>query len=655
VSNVAAEPLEAGRDALRRHAWREGYELLASADTTASLSPEDLEGLAAAAWWTGRLEACISARERAFAGYIAAENQRRAALVAMALAKDYYAKRAASIGTAWLTRAERLLAEESDCVEQGYLARLLAVIAFESRGDFDAALAHGRHALEIGTRFADRELQALGLQDQGRALVAKGDVAEGMAMIEEATSAAVSGELSPYYTGVIYCNMISACGELADYRRAGDWSEAATRWCERQAIEGFPGVCRVYRASIMLIRGAWSDAEREARRACDELIEFNLDYAAEAFYELGEIRSRKGDLAAAREAFRQSHGLGRDPQPGLALLRLAEGRIDGACAGIEQALNDESRALRRARLLPAQVEIAIAASDLAKAHAAAEELTATARTFGSDALEAAALTARARIALTEGNPRLTVREGRQALRLWQQVGAPFEAAEARVLLGSAHAEEGTIEDGVLELQAAVSAFDQLGAALAARRAREQLGSLGIGPTAVDAKNLGGTRTFVFTDIARSTNLVEAIGDEAWADLVRWHDGTLRSLFAEHGGEEIDHAGDGFFVAFVDTTAAVECAVAVQRTLAAHRRAHGFAPQVRIGIHASEAVRDGAHYRGKGVHQAARISAVATGGEVLASAATVEGASVRFPTFGERVVELKGVSEPVAVVTVGWQT
>jgi class 3 adenylate cyclase len=655
VSHAAADALESGREALGRHAWREGYELLKNADAASPVSPEDLEGLAAAAWWTGRLDACISARERAFAGYMATENRRRAAMVAMAVAKDHYAKRSSSIGSAWVARAERLLAEEPECVEQGYLERLRSVIAFEGRGDFDGTLAHGRRALEIGAQFGDRELQALALHDQGRALVAKGEVAQGMAMIDEVTAAAVSGELSPYHTGVVYCNTITACKELADYQRAGDWTEAAKRWCERQAIAGFPGMCRVYRASIMLVRGAWPEAELEARRACDELMEFNLGYAAEAFYELGEIRMRRGDLAAAQEAFRQAHELGRDPQPGLALLRLADGKTDAACACIDQALGEESRDLHRARLLPAQVEIALAAGDGAKARAAAEELTAIGQTFGSDALEAAACSARSRIALEEGDARHAIRDARLALRLWQGVGAPFEAAEARMLLAVAYVAEGNADGGALELQAAASAFDRLGAVPDARRAREQLESLGVRSTTVVAAADSQTRTLMFTDIVRSTNLVEAIGDDAWAELVRWHDRTLRSLFAEYKGEEIDHAGDGFFIAFADPAAAVECAVAVQRTLFEHRRAHGFAPQVRIGLHKTEATRRGDAYRGKGVHEAARISAMAEGGEILASAKTLAGATFRFSASAARAVELKGVAEPVELVAIDWPT
>ncbi len=654
MSHVLGSQLETGREAVDRHAWSEGYELLKAADASTALAPEDLERLGSAAWWMGRLQDGISARERAFAAYLETGNRRRAAIVAMALAKDYYAKRASAIGGAWVNRAERLLAEEADCGEHGHLERLRGVIAFEGAGDYGKALEHAERALEVATRFGDRDLQAIALHDQGRALAATGRVDDGMALMDEATVAAVSGELAPYDTGVIYCNTISACKDLADYRRAGDWTEAAKRWCERQEIAGFPGMCRVYRVSVLLMRGAWPEAEREARRACDELEAFNLSYAAEAFYELGEVRMRVGDSPAAEQAFRQAHELGRDPQPGLALLRLAEGKTDGACSCIDRALDEESRDPYRARLLPAKVQIAVAVGDVEAAKGAAEELGTIARTYGSDALQAMAHTARARVSLAHDAAGEAVESARQALRLWQDVDAPYEAAEVRMLLAAGYRAEGNPDDAVLELEAALAAFERLGAAADVRGAHAQLDGLGRRRESRGRVNGRIARTFLFTDIVRSTNLVDAIGDDSWSDLVRWHDETLRSLFAAHEGEEIDHAGDGFFIAFADPPSAIECAVAIQRRLAEQRRTQGFAPEVRIGLHAAEASRRGAEYKGKGVHEAARISSLADGGEILASAATVSQGPIRFPVSEPRSAELKGVPEPVDVVSIDWR-
>ena len=653
--SVTDESLQEGRDAFERHAWQEAFDILSSADTSAGLSAEDLERLAEAAWWTGRMDGCIQARERAYAAYVEAGNRHSAALVALKLANDYGHRLAHSIASGWFSRAERLFQQIPESREHGYLARDRANKALHG-GDMDRALEHAAKTLEIGTHFGDPDLQALGLHEQGRVLVAKGQVDEGMSLLDEAAVAAVGGELGPVATAIIYCNMISACRDLADYRRAGDWTEAAKRWCERQSIAGFPGICRVHRAEVMRLRGAWAEAEQDARRACDELEHFSPALAANAFYEVGEIKLRIGDMAAAEDAFCQAHELGREPQPGLALLRLAEGNIDAACSMINRALADQSwDRLARARLLPAQVEIAIAAGDLETARSATDEMEAIAEAYGTPALQASAACARGALQLAEGDAAAACDSLRRGWRLWQEVEAPYEAARARVLLAAAHRAEGDDEAAVLELRAANSTFERLGAVADARRAAELLGtdagSAGRQPKAAVRR---ATRTFMFTDICRSTNLVEAIGDEAWEDLLRWHDQTLRSLFAEHSGEEIKHAGDGFFVAFDGAAAAVDCAAAIQRTLVDHRREHGFAVQVRIGLHAAEATRRGRDYAGKGVHQAARIAALAEGGEILASQETLAEAPVRFSASEPRSVSLKGISEPVPVVAIEWR-
>jgi class 3 adenylate cyclase len=648
--SIVGDPLTAGREAIARNDWSEAYERLQEADGRSPLAPQDLEQLAEAAWWTGRLDECIAARERAFALHHREGNRRAAALVAIALAKDYYAKGSSSIGTAWVNRAERLLAEEPESVEHGWLERLRGVIALEGRGDYEAALEHGRRAFELAHEFGDADLETIAMHDQGRALVMRGDVDSGMAMIDEATAPATSGELSAFNTAVIYCNTITACKELADYRRGGDWSDAAKRWCERQSINGFPGMCRVYRASIMHFRGAWSEAEVEARQACDELRDFNLGYAAEAFYELGEIRLRLGDLNAAEEAFRQAHELGRDPQPGMAMLRLAQGHIDGARSCIRRALSHESEDLHRARLLPAQVEIALLLDERDTARMAVEELARIAETYGSDTFTASAYAERSRLALAEGDGVTATRDAHEAVRRWQAIEAPYEAARSRILLGEAYLLDNDDEQAELELGAAAAAFDRLGAAREARAVRDRVSLLGREHGAADRR---AARTFMFTDIVRSTSLVEAIGDEAWTDLVGWHDKTLRSLFVAHDGEEVDQAGDGFFVAFDEPAAALECAVAIQRTLADHRREHGFAPQVRIGVHAAEAARKGAAYKGRGVHEAARIGAVANGGEIVASRRTAE-ASPGVSASTPREVTLKGIERPAEIVSIDWR-
>jgi class 3 adenylate cyclase len=643
--------LESGRDAVRRYAWREAYELLTAADQPGKLDADDLEGLAEAAWWNGRADRCISARERAFAIHLEAGRTRRAALDALALAKDQFGLRASAVGSAWLSRAQRLLQDEPVGVEHGYLTRLQAVIALEGEGDFDRALHLARQTVEIGTRFGERDLIALALQDQGRALVANGQVKEGMALLDEATAAALSGELKPYTTGVIYCNLIGVCEQTADFRRAGEWTRAARRWCERLAIAGFPGMCRVHRAEVIRLRGAWQEAELEARHAFDELREFNLEYAAEAQYLIGETRLYRGDLAEARDAFRQAHELGRDPNPGLALLHLAEGKVETAVTAIRRGLASEHRALLRGRLLPAQVLIALAAGDQATAKTASRELQETADIYGTSALKARALSARGAVAVAEGDLEAAVQMLCEALTLWREVEAPYEEAATRVTLGSAYQAGGDPEGGLLELHAAHATFARLGAVLDERRVAQLLavaGDSAAQPAAGDPM----TRTFMFTDIVKSTALVEAMGDEAWNEVLRWHDQTLRGLIARHGGEEISHSGDGVFASFEQPERAIECAVQIQRTLADHRRTHGFAPQVRVGVHQAVATRVGLDYRGKGVHEAARIAAEAQGGEVLASWHTAQ--PCKFALSEPREVSLKGIAQPVQVVSVSWR-
>ncbi|MBI2155027.1 MAG: hypothetical protein HYU24_15200 [Candidatus Rokubacteria bacterium] len=645
------ERLVAGRDALRRHAWGEAFEQLRAADAAGPLSPEDLEPLAEAAQWIGRLDDCIAARERAHAGYLERGHPRRAGFLALLLAHDHFAKGQGSLATGWLRRAERLLEPERDSVEYGHLLRAQGLMA----KDPDEALAHARAAHDIATRSGDRDLAALELQEQGRLLVAKGEVAEGLALLEEATVAAVSGELSPFTTGIIYCNAIDVCRRLADYRRAGEWTDAAERWCERQGILGFPGACRVYRAGILRLRGAWADAVCEAAHACEELRPYNVSVTAEAFYELGEIRLRLGDLAAAEEAFRQAHELGRDPQPGLALLRLAEGKVEAARTAIRSALADDSRdRLGRVQLLPAQVEIALAAEEPEVARAAADELEAIAGVYRSPALEAVAACARGLVQLATGDDAAARRSLRAGCRIWQQLEAPYEMARARTWLAAAHRAGGDPETATLELEAARASFERLGAALDAARVMEMLAGETPARAAGPEPGRAQTRTFMFTDIVRSTQLIEAIGDEAWADLVGWHDRTLRALFASHGGEEVDHAGDGFFVAFPTAGPALACSVAIQQTLVEHRRRQGFAPQVRIGLHAAPAQRQGRAYRGKGVHIAARIGAIAEPGEILVTRDTVAARPPGVTLSAPRAVVLKGLSEPLEVVSVAWR-
>jgi class 3 adenylate cyclase len=471
-----------------------------------------------------------------------------------------------------------------------------------------------------------------------------------MALLNEAAAAAVAGELGTAASAAIYCNIVGTCRGLSDYGRASEWIDAAKRWCERASMTAYPGTCRVYRAEVMRLRGVWVEAETDARAACEELRRYP-SMAREAFYELGEIRLRVGDLKGAEQALRQAHEMGHDPQPALALVRLEQGQLDSAAAMIRRALAEhDSDRLTRARLLPAHVEIALAQADLSTASSAVEEMEAVAATYGTAVLRATALSLRGTLQQAEADPEAALRSVRQGLRLWQEIDAPYEAARARVCLAAIYRDTGDEESARLELESARATFERLGATLAARRARELLdaGSSGGARTSAPAR---ATKTFMFSDIVNSTPLIEAIGDRAWDDLLNWHDKTLRSLFASHGAEEFKHGGDGFAVAFENARSAVDCAIAIQGSLAEHRRKHGFALQVRIGLHTAEVTRRGADYGGKGVHEAARIGSLAGAEEIIASLATVEAAGLQ--AADSREVALKGIKKPVSVVPINW--
>src|SRR6185503_3578161 len=373
MSQVLDDSLEAGRDAARRRAWRDAYELLGKANEDGLLGAEDLEQLAEAAWWTSHLDEAIDLRERAYAGYVEAGEPRRAALLAMMISSDHGKKGSGSVAGGWLSRAARLLENEPEGVEHGHLALAQGTGAV-MMGQIEPAREHLARARELATRFGDRNLEAMAMVFQGTTLVMSGQVSEGLVLLDEATAAAVGGELEPLATGMVYCVTIHSCQTLGDCGRAAEWTTEANRWCDRLDVTGFPGACRIHRAEIMRLRGDWLGAEKQALAACEELHDFERYITACGYYEVGEIRRRRGEFAAAEEAYRTANELGRDPQPGLALLLLSEGKVDGAVAGITRALQDLDDPLSRLRRLPAQVQIAIAAADLKTARTAAEEL-----------------------------------------------------------------------------------------------------------------------------------------------------------------------------------------------------------------------------------------------------------------------------------------
>ena len=641
------ETLERARHALEAHAWQQAYEAFLALDEQ-GLSSDDLERLAESAWWSAHPNESIEAFGRAFASFSAEGRGRDAARVGLRLALEHADRQDGAVSNGWLQRASRLLADEPECSERGWLELCLVRSSFE-RGEFEEAERHAGVVQEIGARLGDRDIEAFGRALEGAILVFHTQVEQGLALVDEATLAAVGGELSPYVAGNIYCLTIGICRSVADYRRASEWTEAAARWCERESITAFPGVCRVQRAEILRLHGSYDAAEDEAGKARTELEAFGrLPQAGAGANEVGEVRLRRGDLDGAEEAFAQAHRLGNEPQPGMALLRLARGQVDAARSSIGTALADAGDPFDRARLLPARVEIALAAYDVTEAREAAEELGRTAEAIGAPMLQAAAHQALGATLTYEEDAAAAIAELRKAVRAWAEADAPFEAAQARRWLAVAYRAGGDEASAVLELGSAKAAFEALGAVRDAERCEEMIRAGAAGDAGRRV-----VRTFMFTDIVGSTDLVRTIGDEAWEGILRWHDETLRTQIGSHQGEVVHTTGDGFFASFGDAAAAASCAVAIQRRLTDHRRKHGFAPQVRIGLHAAEATVIADDYAGLGVHEAARVGAIAEGGEILATVSTVSGAAIPFAFGPEREVSLKGLAEPVRVVAIDW--
>jgi class 3 adenylate cyclase len=393
----------------------------------------------------------------------------------------------------------------------------------------------------------------------------------------------------------------------------------------------------------MRLRGAWADAEGEARRAEAEMEGWHPGIAAEASYEIGEIRLRMGDVEGADKAFRQAHKLGRDPQPGASILLAGQGDSAGALKSLETSIaSHELGPLDEMRSLVAAAGIASELGFLDRAEQAAQQVEALAAGQSGPGLQVLGSQARGIVQVARGDPEAQ-KTLRQTLRLWRSIKAPYEEALVRVLLARALRQAGDKAGARREGETALAVLEQLGAGPDAARAKGQLEETAASPTVAQ-------RTLFFSDIVGSTQLIEAIGDGAWHDLVAWLDGSLRHCFAIHGGEEVDHAGDGFFVAFPDSKSALDCAVDIQRKLAEHRREHGFAPKIRIGVHATSASQSGGSYRGRGVHEASRIASLAGPDEILASRATVPPG---FAVADAREVSVKGIAKPVEVVRIDW--
>ncbi len=649
TQSPGTDPLEAGRMALARHIWTEAFEQFSAADRDGQLSGADLESLSLAAFFAAHADVALDVMERAFKAHLAEGNDIRAAYVAIDVARTYGYQGKTSIAAAWGRRAAGIIGPDGETYAHGYLA-LGRSEGAAAAGDVDEALTLAELAVAIGSRAADADLKASALTNLGSLKIAAGSTSDGFAMMEEASIAAVNGELSPMLTGVTACRMIGACRDMTDYRRASEWIEATEKYCDRESLSGFPGVCRIHRAEVAAVGGAWGQAEQELERATLELGAYNATPPqADGFYAIGDIRRLKGDFEGAQQALREAHARGRSPQPALALVRLAEGNVKAAASAINAAVAEETwDRWARARLLPAQVEIAVAAGDVAGARKAVDGLGEIVRDYPSPAFEAGRQVALARVLLAEGDAPGAIHELRVAIKGWREVGAPYEVARARAILSRALRSMDDSDGADLELEAALASFTQLGARVdleAAAREQRDLADRRSGPATA-------TKTFMFTDIVGSTSLAEALGDQAWEAVLRKHDDMLRERVAAAGGEVVNSTGDGFFVAFDGARAAIDCAIGIQQELRDLRAKVGFACPVRIGLHSTAANRRGTDYSGVGVHVAARVAALAGGGEILATTETIAAAGT-VATSEPRTVTVKGVSAPVTFAAISW--
>lgn len=462
----AFDRLQEGRTSYARRMWLDAFKAYSRADEAAPLEADDLWSLAMSAYLIGRDHDFARTMGRAHHAHLEADRALPAARCAFWIGFTLANRGEIGPATGWFARAERLVEqEERDCVERGYLLLPLAMQqAFG--GEAVALFATAGDAGGIGVRFGEPDLIAFALHLQGRALVMQGRVDDGLMMLDEAMVAVTTGELSPMVTGIIYCSVIEACQEVYALRRAHEWTAALTRWCEGQPdLVPYAGQCLVHRAEILALQGAWSDALQEAQGAAERFARGVDQMAgAAAFYQQAEVHRVLGDFAAAEDAYRRASHWGWEPQPGLALLRLAQGDTDAAAAAIRRVVAETTDPLVRARLLPAYVEIMLATSDVREARSACIELGDIAKRYGTDVLGAIAARATGAVELADGHAQAALASLRHAGHVWRRIEAPYEVARVRVLVGSACRALGDHDTAAMELSAARGLFEQLGAA-----------------------------------------------------------------------------------------------------------------------------------------------------------------------------------------------
>ena len=469
----AVESLHRAHVAFQQRAWGNCYAALADADREEPLTGDDLNLYATVAYLIGRPDESANHWTRAHSQYLAVGNIARAAGSAIQLGVDLLNAGELVRGMGWVDKARRLLADHpDDCVEKGYLL-LPDAVRLIGHGDAAAAGELFERAAQIGRKFGEADLMVMARHGLGRAMIRCGRVREGCALLDEAMVALEAGEVSPVFAGHVYCSVIEASLEIFDVRRAREWTTALAHWCgSQQDLVAYTGQCLVRRAEIMQLHGDWAAAVEVTRDACEHFLRGPAQRAtAAAFYQQGELQRLSGDFAGAEASYREAARRGRQPQPGMALMRLAQGQLDAAASGIRAALEQAKVPGARCRILPPFIEVMLAVDDLDAARAASDELTQLSAGMDAPVLRAAALQAGGAIALASGDARSALDALRAAWASWEDVEAPYEAARARMLLGCAYRELGDVDGAELELDAARWTFEKLSATPDVERVR----------------------------------------------------------------------------------------------------------------------------------------------------------------------------------------
>ena len=486
----AVDELQLGREAYANGAWLDAYEALSRAEAAAPLEAADVELLATSAALVGERDAHFSLLDRLHKLRLDAGELEPAAKAAVMLGMNLAVAGEVGPAMGWFGRAERLVEQASDSVVPGYL---LLPVVFQrlSSGDLDGAHRAASDAARIAARFDEHDLFAAASHFAGATLIKQGRVDEGLQLLDEAMVAVTAGEVSPFFAGIVYCGVIASCEEAFEPRRAHEWTNALTRWCEAQPqLVSFTGRCLAHRAGIKQLHGAWADALEEAALARERGEQaMNRAATGQAYYQQAELHRLRGDFSAAEAAYRDASRFGREPQPGLALLRLVQGDADAAAAALRRALAETAEPLQRAMLLPAYVDVALAQDAVDDAASASAELDEIDGRFGRPMLHAIAAQVRGSVELAQGEPQAALRSLRSAWQIWDELDAPYEGGRVRLLVGLACVALGDDEGGALEVEAARAAFEALGAGPDVKRVDALAGRASVETHGLSAREL----------------------------------------------------------------------------------------------------------------------------------------------------------------------